>query len=195
MSSPAIDYTPLGIVNEALGHCEVASISTLDDRKKTAAREARARYGQVLLATLADAWQFARTRASLPATVDGPVFGGQKRFKLPSDCVLVTEVDGYDREDWEVEDGHVVMFADAPLNIFYTRHETNPVKFSPLFRKLFALELADALAPVLARDRALSEKVMRMLKEVRRKARRINSVEARRTHEPRSDWLDARRVP
>ncbi|MBS7703176.1 hypothetical protein [Chelatococcus asaccharovorans] len=171
-----------------------------------AAIACRTRFGDVRDAVLREyPWNFAGAWMR-PAREPAPALGPLKnRFALPPDCVAVRAVDGLKEDEWAVEGAAVnpgempvfamvlVTNAPAPL-VHYTRIVENPALWDALFLSVFQLRLGAAIAPFLAKDRALANDLTVRADLLIAKAKRADAKERARTEIPRTtSWLRARR--
>ena len=101
-------------------------------------------------------WRFARARAALPADSTDPLWGYDKRFLKPADCLQVFAIDTgtYNTRGvrWAIEGDYIIANTAAPLNIMYGKDETDESKFDVLFVMVFAHQLAVYLCDPLTQD-------------------------------------------
>lgn len=101
-------------------------------------------------------WNFAKTRAAIPASSTTPPFGYDFAYPLPPDCLKVVSLpDAEPGEKWEVESGQILTNLDGPLNIIYTQDVTDPTRFDALFVATLAKDLGKELVRPLSKDTAL----------------------------------------
>lgn len=175
------DYTVITLCNGALQHLQHDTIADIDDDEVAAARHCKFAYPRVIDALLRDfSWNFAKVRAELAADGTPPAFGYSHRYALPSDCLMVRSIDGFETEAWEVEGRFILINADSPIRVSYTKRITDPAQFDPLFTQLAEMHLAIKVAPMLARDEGLVDRLMERLQMLRRKAQMADGAEARR---------------
>ena len=141
------------ICNRALQKLGSDSITSLADATEPA-RECNRAYFDVRDAELRDHnWNFAITRVQLAALATGPVWGFDKQFQLPADCLRVIEVNGLnDPGAWTVEGRMLLANAAAPLDVRYVKRETDAGLFDPLFAEALASRLAAELAEPLTQS-------------------------------------------
>lgn len=186
------------IVNRALTHLGEPSIISIDDAVERA-RTMKALWQPALDSlTAAHRWGFAMKRASLAALVDVPVWGYDRLFALPADCLRLDYVDdlwcwpGETMGAWQVEGGRIATSLAAPLNIRYVAVATDPGIFPPIFAEALAAKLAGEAAAKQTENstkRALADQA---LKEALTEARRVNAIENPPQPMRVGSWLQAR---
>jgi len=103
-------------------------------------------------------WNFAITRASLPALVTDPDWGFDQCFALPDGCLRILEVNGsrntadYRRESLNDTDKTQVIVCDdtAPLEVRFIQDRDNVGVWDASFCEAFAAKLATELALVIS---------------------------------------------
>lgn len=131
-----------------------AVLSSIDENNKLA-RTARAVWAIALDATLAaHTWNFAMTRAALPALAAAPAYGYARQFQRPADLVRLVEVN--DAYVWGLEPGadapyqyegdRILTDLGSPLRLRYVRRVTDTVQFSPGFVHALTCRLAMDIA-------------------------------------------------
>lgn len=189
----------VGIANRALTKLGSARITSLDEDSKAAAA-INSCYDYVLDACLrAHRWDFAKTRASLPALSPAPLFGFQHQYRLPSDFLALIEIGQfqvYPRGDtrglFSVEGGNILTDLGAPLAIRYTRRVTDPNAYDALFVEAFACRLALEVCESLTQSQTKMQTVSAMLSSAIGEAVRANAIE--RPSQPVGDdsWIESR---
>ncbi len=182
------------ICNRALQKLGSEPITSLADDTK-AARECSRAYADTRDAELRDHnWNFAITRAQLPALSADPLWGFGKQFQLPADCLRVIELNALnDPDDWTVEGRQLLANAAAPLDVRYVKRETDTGVFDPLFVEVLAARLAFELAEALTQSNTKKAQAFDVYREALRKARRADAVEGTPDALEESTWLEARR--
>lgn len=90
-------------------------------------------------------WNFAKTRASLPASATTPAWGFSRGFPVPSDFVRLVSVENEPRFELEADPSGsqwILTNAAAPLNILYIYDVTDTGRYTPSFVEAFASKLA-----------------------------------------------------
>jgi len=170
------------ICNEALSLLGASTIISL-----TAATE-NARRCNMLYEPTRDAllrkhrWRFAINRATLAALADGPAYGYDHAFQLPTDpyCLRVLEMyeERENGEDWQIEGRTLVTNSDT-ARIKYIQRVTDPNQFDESFREALVYELASKLAIPITNSRSLAE-AMRLQAELKiAEAIEMNAIESR----------------
>lgn len=191
--------TRTGTVNLALTRLGTSRRITGLDEGTALANTAGAVFDAALRAVLAaHPWNFATTRASLPADADAPAFGYERRFTLPGDCVrwLPPEQSEDIYFEGEEEGGAILTDAEAPLPVRYVKLETDAALWSPEFEQVLAYRLALDLAyavTALAEQSKLSEDgYVAALREGRRIDSRRSRRPERNTTNDGYTWLTER---
>lgn len=183
------------IANSALQHLGVNTITSISQGTEVARNIALA-YTPVLMATLrSHVWNFAITRDQLAADVDTPPFGYAYQYSLPNDYVRAAAPDTgtlFSDIDWKFEGGKILSDDAGPLNLRYVRHETDPNKMDPLFREVFAINLAIRVAEKIAPTVNVN-KLFNLKNEFLEAARKANAFERIMPEDsPEDPWLTVR---
>lgn len=139
-------------------------------------------------------WDFARTRAALPALAEKPIgwWGDANLFQKPADFIRFVELD--DSKRYSLEGPYIVADAPAPLNILYIRRVEDTGLYDPLFVDALACRIAMQVAKKItgsdaAKERAAEEYVLSL-----RTAKGVNGMEDAPQDMPQDDWVTAREV-
>lgn len=140
------------ICNLALGKLGSKRIMALDDDSPEA-RQCKLAYGATRDEVLrGHRWNFATRRANLSRLADAPLFGWAAQYALPSDCLRVLQLNGYEayeRPDlWEVEE-RVLLTDEETARVKYLARVTDATLFDALFVKALACKLAAEIAKAL----------------------------------------------
>ncbi|MFZ4687851.1 MAG: hypothetical protein ACOYLS_01305 [Polymorphobacter sp.] len=135
-------------------------------------------------------WNFAMTRASLPALADAPPFGFGYAYQLPADWMRF--IDETDYEPFAIESGQILTDRAPPLNIRYVRRVTDTGLFDALFVKALAAAIAAQVAQRLSgsatvRANAMDEYAMRIAE-----AKKVDGQENPPEDLLEDDWVLAR---
>ena len=203
MATP-IDLTETGMANGALAMIGEPPITSLDDATRAAARYAKRFFAETrdeLLRT--KDWEFARNFCT-PAGVVCPNTAWGWRYTMPADCVAIVRLGDYDKytdePDWESpstgDDLTVATLLDtdevAPL-VYYTRRIVNPAQWDEQFGRLFKVNLAIKLNPLIGRDKALTLALEDKTERAAEEASRRDSQQRRGETITRStSWVQAR---
>ncbi|WP_237763927.1 hypothetical protein [Terrimicrobium sacchariphilum] len=94
-------------------------------------------------------WNFAIKRATLSLLADAPAFGWAYQYQLPSDCLRILQLNGYQvyQADgrFDIEGGRMMTNCDT-AQVRYIARVTDGTLFPPLFVEALALKLATRLA-------------------------------------------------
>lgn len=188
-----------GTVNLALARIGTSKRLSSLDEGGALANIASTVFGPALRAVLAaHPWNFATTRASLPADSEAPAFGWERRFVLPGDCLrwLPPERDEDIYYEGEEEDGAILTDSEAPLPVRYIRLVEDAATWSPEFEQVLAyrigLDLAYAVTALAEVSKLSEDGFILALRE----GRRLDSRRSRRPDRLASDdgftWLTER---
>lgn len=129
-------------------------------------------------------WPFARKYAWLPADTDAPPFGWDYSYTFPADCIkpLPPRKEG----KWNgslivhevVADRKIYTNHAAPLPVIYIKREANPSKWSPLFARVLAMQLAVYGSQNITGKGSYTQKAMTMLSAAWENARLAESLTA-----------------
>lgn len=193
------------IVNAALTLLGESRIISLDDDQKPA-REAKAMFTTSRDALLAGYnWSFAKTRAQLVAAATAPLFGFDRSFPLPVDCLRVlfvgddyvgadlTDYRGSNPEEFTIEGRSILTNLDAPLNVQYIKRVEDAAQFHPCFTKAFGCQLAYDLAEAITQSNSKVTKAERQLRYEINLAIRANAIELPPQKLADDEWLLSRR--
>lgn len=152
------------ICNLALGKLGSERIQSLTDEKQ-AARFCNLFYEQTRDEVLrSHQWNFATARATLSELADAPAFGWENQFALPSDCLRVLQLNGYEQNEqrdlYEIEGRNLMTDEDA-AEVKYTARVTDANQFDPLFIAALATLLAAKLCVPLTGARAQAAELLK----------------------------------
>lgn len=192
------------IVNKALIHLAVRTISRMDEASQ-AAESATQIYDNVLDDVLCDhAWGFATTLTTLPAIAGETVSGWGYLYAYPSNCVAIrshfqndgtTEPDPIEfREVQSPVSGTRALASNYTPGYFeYTVRVTDPNQYSPMFIECLALRLAANLAHVLTGSTDMGQKFQQLYAVKLSDAKRVDANERRRSStQKESSYVRAR---
>lgn len=135
-------------------------------------------------------WNFAMTRASLPALVTPPAFGYAYAYQLPSDWMRFWDAEDY--EPFAIEGGLVLTDSPAPLNIRYIRRVEDTGSFDDLFVKALASAIAATVAQRLTGSASIRQNAMDEHAGNLAEARRIDGQENPPENLIEDNWVTAR---
>lgn len=149
-------------------------------------------------------WNFAMTRASLPALVSTPAWGFARQFQLPADCLRVIQIN---EEYWvanltdyrtrldvpfQIEGGKVLTDFDAPLKIRYVARIADTQAWDTCFVEAFASKLAYETCEEITQSNTKKQEMWNDYNMMIRQAKRMDAIE--NPPEPFADtsWLLSR---
>lgn len=183
------------IANLALQKVGASRITSLEEDSEEA-RQVALCYGQTRDTELRKhAWNFAITRATLPAETYDPDFGPANSFPLPSDFLRLIPVDPEEvtnTDDWRIEGRSIRTNDAAPLYIRYIKRVTDPNDFDELFTEMLACKIALQVCEKLTGSNQKKAAVAEDYKMAQREARRINAFENIAAEPPPDTWDTAR---
>lgn len=123
-------------------------------------------------------WNFAVTRASLPALVAAPASEWDYQYQVPADCLRVLRVVSDDpHEPWAREAGVILCDLPAPLVIRYISRATDSGAWSPGFVDLVAAMLGERLAVSLTASQSIRAALVQLRDDALRRARATDAAE------------------
>lgn len=141
----------LDIINRALVKVGQARISSIDENSK-GATTIRTVYDQVRDTLMQSyVWNFAKVRVQLAADPAAPLFGFQRRYRLPPETLRVlgladdtepTRNYSSSRNAFKHEGEFVYTDVGAPLNLFITQRIEEAGMYPPDFANVLALDIA-----------------------------------------------------
>lgn len=195
----------VAICNQALGWLGgslITSIDPVEDSQES--KLCAANYENLRDAVLEDAeWTFAIKRAEPAALAATPIYGFDKAFQLPSDCIRVLEVSNasesstassatmggrYNKIEWVREGDQILVLGVERIYIRYIQRIEDTTKFSPAFDQALAARLAMDLAIPLTNSRALQQDMAAMYGEKKALAAATDGMQGR-SRKTRADSL------
>lgn len=180
----------VAVCNRGLQKIGERQIMSLDDKSQQATECKR------LYSILRDriqgeyAWNFCKTRASLPALADAPAFGFSKQFNLPTDFLRLLDVRTSSK--WSLEGGKILTDSGSPLEIIYVARVTDTTKFSPEFTEVFASLIAVELVEIFTQS---NQKKQLLLEQYELQLRKGLATDAKQQHPmefEEDDWITSR---
>lgn len=193
------------IANLALTKLGAGRITSFADNSK-AAKALSAVYDIILDAELrSHIWNFAKKRTSLAALADAPAWGFAYQYQLPSDCLLVFQVNDYfthvpgwadyitaDDQPFQIEGRTIHSDLVAPLKIRYVYRCTDPTQFDAMFIEALACKLAVAVCEDLTQSTTKQNTVLGDYDRAIAKARSTNAIEEPPSQQPDNTWILSR---
>jgi hypothetical protein len=150
---------------------------------------------------VAHPWNFALERAQLNEATPKPVFGYERKFKIPANCLRWLPP-GQGDCDWflgEEEGGFILSDASAPLNIRYIKDveavELWPAHFAVFMSYQLAMDLAESATQIGASVQDMMNKREEALIEAKKLDGLASGNRSRGNVEMSSRWVSARNVP
>jgi hypothetical protein len=133
-------------------------------------------------------WNFAVTRVTLTEVASEPAFGWAFGYQMPTDCLRVFEVNGWElsrREgNWEIE-GRLVMTNEDRADIRYVRRIEDVNLFDAIFVEAFATKLASAIVMPVSGNPGAHEQLTKEYEGLTSsKARKTDAFEGRPIRRP-----------
>ncbi|SDV49192.1 hypothetical protein [Chitinasiproducens palmae] len=187
------------IANRALTKLGEARITTLDEDSK-AAETLFSMYDIVLESELrANVWNFAKTRARLPALSIDPVFGFSQQFQLPADFLRLIQVGEFNaypatrdtRGLYSLEGRALLTDLPAPLAVRYIRRMTDATQYDSLFVEVLACRLAWECAMPITQVVSNKQTAMQEYQLAVRAAIRANAIERPSQAIADDTWMEA----
>lgn len=148
----------VSICNQALGWLGANLITSFEDGI-TESNLCEVNYDPLRRVVLEECpWSFAVGRTQLNEITDGPVYGYDHAYQLPTDLIRVLNVNDGSREiiEWTKE-GDKILCDSGTVYIKYIKDEFNVAAFSPGFTQSLAARIAMDLALVLTHSKAMAE--------------------------------------
>lgn len=128
-------------------------------------------------------WNFAIKRTELSQLSDAPLFGWAFQYELPTDCLRVLQLNGYEQWErpdmWETEGGMLLTDEDT-THLKYIARVTDTNLFDPLFVDALSSRLAAKIAVKITGSDSKAEALTRDYEVLTgTKAVRANAVERR----------------
>jgi hypothetical protein len=182
------------VANLALSHIKKPRITSIDDDRSNTANVLRLHFASVRDALQRQyPWNFCEDFASLNAVADSaPLFGFARYFELPPDCLWVREVKGCGSNEWRVMGRRIATNADAPLKIRFTKRTPQVPIWDALFKVVFPMHLAVAIAAELSTDEKIASVVAEKAGEMLEQAYPSDAAESGDVALPQTDWVSCR---
>ncbi len=180
------------ICNFALRRVGAERINSLADQSKEGIA-CNDSYNVALLALLAEhPWNFATKRVALGLLVSVPVWGFDKQFQLPADCLRVITTDP-DYEDFEYKvEGTLLLCNEAAIKIEYISNGITASSFPPKFVEVLGWKLAHELSYALVQSLELGAQLEAKYRMEFASARLMDAQEGSPRQLIKSDWTNAR---
>lgn len=152
----------VSLCNRALQMIGAGRIQSLTDAGSAAARACNSLYAEIRDEVMAaHEWQFAKARKVLAQLSEGPEFGYDYAYQLPSDCLrplrLNNEIVLGKEVEWESEGDQLFCDLESDVQLHYIKRITDPTKFSAMFKSSFCTRFSSDLAMILKKDKELQK--------------------------------------
>ena len=194
---------PTSICNEALAEIGQSVIVDINYTTNDAARSCKLLFEPTARQVMRlHPWNCLKARQQL-ALNDTPVFGWDYSYTLPTQCVRLMTVNGYDetsnyKEDYYEIEGRDILTDATSCKITYIGYNENVPQWDPLLRRCVITLLASKLAFRLSQDTELGGFLAERFKRVDLpEAQKIDANERRkRFYDPVGDspWIAARKI-
>lgn len=192
------------VVNYGLVLIGEARITALSENTK-AAREASAIFAVSRDALLAaHNWRFAMARTTLNALAIAPVFGYDRQFQLPEDCLRPVFIGEYyagldlgdyrgsQDEVYTIEGRQILTSLDAPLRLQYVKRVTQAALFDPCFVAALGARLGAELAISLTGSSQKKNAALADMNRMVIEAGRVNAIQQPPQKLPDDEWVMSR---
>lgn len=179
----------------------VERVSSIDDPSPLAKQIKDLWHESRRTGIVAHPWNFAISRAQLNEVTPKPVFGYDRKFAIPPDCLRWLPP-GQGDYDWflgEEEEGFILSDAAAPLNIRYIKDVPDvglwPVHFSNFMAYQLAMDLAESATQIAGNVQDMAYKRDEALTEAKKLDGLASGNRSRGNVEMTSRWNAARNYP
>ncbi|WP_448953071.1 hypothetical protein [Labrys neptuniae] len=185
------------ISNLALDYLDEAPLTSIDDNSAVARWFKRNFWPVAWSLMRKHPWNFASTRAMLPASATAPAFGWTYAYDVPADClrVLPLTIDGREDSrsvDHKVEGTQILANEPAPRPVRYIRRVDNTGQFDQQFTDVLAVALAQKAAHMITGKASYAAQLGQTLQTIMQDAQAIDALEGT-PDEPEDDfWIRAR---
>lgn len=193
--------TQTEIANRALQKIGAKRIAAFGESTSKEGREVSAAWDRVRQSELRKyPWNFAITRASLPALTAEPDWGFDQCFEVPDGCLRILEVNGsrntddYRRESLDDDDKTQVIVCDfaAPIEVRFIQDRENVAVWDASFCEAFAAKLAAELALTLVDSPSRTQLGDMGYVQAIREARAADAIEDPPQDQYEDSWNEAR---
>lgn len=184
------------ICNRALEFLGQAPIVSIND-SGNAAKALRRVFDDSRRALLEDhPWNFARKRASIPASATAPEWGYARGFPVPSDYVRLLSIKDEPAFSLEADPSGsqwIATDAVAPLDILYVYDVTDTGRYPPSFVEAFAAKLALDTCEDITQSNTKKSDAAGFYRDALLKAKTSNGLQRQAIGFKRFSFLDSRR--
>lgn len=201
--SLTVPTSEVDICNMALTHLKQRHITSIDPPQSDTEELCALWYPQKRVECLrAHIWNFAKQQVVLtPDSDNEPEFGFSHAYLLPVDFVrFVGRFDDLGQRtgspnDYDIQGRYLFLNGEdnASINVTYIKDFKQVSKMDPLFRSLFAVEMAITLAPNFAANENRVATLLKLQREIKAEATAIDGQERPPRRVQRSKFIEARR--
>lgn len=201
MADTTTSLSETAVANMAIDVLEDFPITDLDDPGpvgKFMARNFGPARDEILQAF---PWPFAKKYAYVAADSADPPFGWDYAYTFPADCIKPMPLRNEGKWNGSiivhevVSDRRIFTNYAPPLPLLYIKRETNPARWTPLFARVLAMQLAVYGAQNITGKRSYVDKATMMLSAAWENARLAETLTAGTPErQSRSDIIDIRGV-
>lgn len=138
-------------------------------------------------------WNFATKRGALTALVAAPAFGWSKQYSLPSDCLHVNQLNGFEENQeprkWEIE-GKYLLTDESEAQIRYTARVTDPAQFDALFVSALSCMLASRIAKDITGSATMAADALQEFERILKPNAQIRDSQESRKKRKR-EWVES----
>lgn len=141
-------------------------------------------------------WDHAVKRVGLPAHPTAPDFGYSTKYELPADYIRVASIGDEDdpEEDYEIEDGFLLINATGDLDFRYVYDHEDISKWSPKYLQSVARKLGANICYGLTGNRTFAAEMEALYREYVGEGRTVDSQQNPPRRIQRSRWKQAKEV-
>ncbi len=190
------------IVNQAFAALGEAPVASLDDPGRNAGL-AKSIYANVRDMEISRyAWNFAKSRAMLPALAFSPAFGWKHQYQVPFDCLRVLQAGPWpqpvmsefisaDNRAWEMEGQHIMSNLSPPMSILYLRRVEDPALYPPLFVEALVARLAVKMCERISGSSGKRELAWQEYEQAIKLAKRTDYIQLPPQRPADGEWMAA----
>jgi hypothetical protein len=188
------------IANQALSRIGAKTIMDLDDTTSTSARVVKNVFEQSVreVGRFHD-WNCLMERSNLAQLSTPPAFGWEYQYQLPTNCLKLCTVNGYeigDNEDAYDVEGRKILTDSDECKITYVAYKEDTGEYDPLFVEALVVYIAAKIATSIRQDENLASQLKQEFYQYALpKARKKDGNEKRQRRidiANDSDWIRSR---
>jgi hypothetical protein len=185
--------TKLEVINIALIHAGASPLETLDRIPEKSHRTALVQFDLSRKELLRlHHWNFALTRAEIPALPDAPVFGPGRLYPLPGDFLRLASIYDSFETDFRLEGGNILTERGDPLPILYVADVPDPARWDILFASAVGVHIASKIAFAVTQSTDLGLTLDALFEKSFSRAKWADSTENSRLKIHAERWIASR---